>query len=187
VAPPPVATDDFFDTLSPLDQGQSSATNDSALREISSLLSIDTQHLQVDNEMRRLFGRAAFQEDEHQSITERRRTREENIGLAEAVSGKFAYAGPGLPAVLRRRNIFAHGKEDWPRATGGGLNMEVVEFRAGGVTEYSFVHNSSYQNTQREFQHCVMGMDPNSMISLLRFNRKASRACSLLVSNIPSD
>lgn len=152
------------------------SADDVAVKEVCKLLSIDTQHLQVANEMRRLFGRAAFQEDEHQSTTEQRRTQEGGVaGLAEAVSGRMAYGGPGLPAVLRRRNIFASGREDWPRSTGGGLGMEVVETKPGDITEYRFVHNAAYQGAQKEFHNCVAGMDPNSMVNLLRFNRKSSR------------
>jgi len=170
--------DDFLKDIA---QPANTPSDDSTSNDLCNLLAIDVQHLQVANEMRRLFGRAAFHEDEHQSASEQRRPREgEGASLADAVTGKMAYGGPGLPAMLRRRNLFAQGKEDWPRATGGGLGMETVEARSNGVTEYRFVHNAGYQHAQREFENCVLGMDPNSMVHLLRFNRKLNKNGCLL-------
>lgn len=124
--------------------------------------------------MKRLFGRAAFEvdrEDEAAAAPSRHRLGHgEGATLAEAVKGKNSSGGAGMPAVLRRRNIFVQGKEDWPRATGSGLSMEIVEQRAGGVVEYSFVHSRAYQHSQKEFETCVLSMDPSLMVNLLRFN-----------------
>jgi len=150
---------------------------DSATAVVCQLLSIDSHHLQVGNEMRRLFGRAALdadhEDDEARTPAARRHIAQgDHGGLAEAVSGRNAHGGPGLAAMLRRRNIFVPGKEEWPRAAGGGLNMEIVEKNAGGIVEYRFVHNQVYQGAQRYFSTCVMSMDPTLMITMLRFNRK---------------
>lgn len=143
-----------------------------AINELCALLAIDTHHLQVGNEMRRLFGRAAAQAEEEEMADARRAHLGNEMGLAAAVSGKNAYGGPGLPAMLRRRNIFIHGREDWPRSTGNGLTMEIVESKDAGVVEYRFVHSAAYQQAQSEFESCVQSMDPMRMVNSLRFNRK---------------
>lgn len=148
--------------------------------EVCKLLSIELQELQVSHEMKRLFGRAAFHDDGDAPPPQARVPNGQTASLSDAVSGKYAQGGPGLSAMLRRRNIFVQGKEEWPRATGGGLGMEVVEKRAGGIVEYRFVHNPAYQHCQHEFQACVQAMDPSMMVNMLRFNRMYSdlkRSC----------
>ncbi len=132
------------------------ATN-GELQQLYSVLSVDTQHLHAANEMKKLFGRAALQSDEQPRARQRGPT-----------SDKRSLASLGL-----RRNIFIQGKEEWPRATSGGLGMEIVEKRVDGSVEYRFAHNSMYQEIQREFQICVRSMDPDRMVALLRSNRKS--------------
>jgi hypothetical protein len=78
--------------------------------------------------------------------------------------------GSRLTGLSLRRNIFIQGKEEWPRATSGGLAMEVVSKNPDGSVEYRFVHNTSYQETQRQFQVCVASMDPERMVQLLHTN-----------------
>jgi len=147
---------------------------DPAIMEVCKLLSIDSASLRVENEMRRLFGKVAF-EPEHTEEARGHGNRQrlqagEGASLSEAVSGRQAQGGPGLSAVLRRRNIFIPGKEDWPKATGGGLTMDIVGTSPGGIVEYTYVHNNAYQNQQKEFEACVSMMDPSMMVNLLRFN-----------------
>lgn len=124
--------------------------------------------------MKRLFGRAAFHDDEDAAVPRARVRIGESASLSEAVSGKYSQGGPGLSSMLRRRNIFVHGSESWPRATGGGLGMEVVDRRPGGIVEYRFSHNAAYQYSQHEFQACVQAMDPGLMVNLLRANRTSA-------------
>ncbi|KAI9815077.1 MAG: hypothetical protein M1827_002920 [Pycnora praestabilis] len=144
------------------------------LQELCRLLSIDLQHLNVSNEMRRLFGRAAsegYSEDGEAAGAGRRRGRgQQQMGLAGVVAGQNLPGGRGLAGLGLRRNIFIQGKEEWPRATAGGLGMEIVEKGTGGITQYKFVHNGTYQDVQRQFSTCVESMDPNRMVQLLQYN-----------------
>ena len=96
----------------------------------------------------------------------------QQAGIAGAVIGRSAPGGRNLASLGLRRNIFIQGREEWPRATSGGLGMEIVERKKDGTVEYRFVHNVSYQDIQRQFESCVASMDPNRMIQLLQFNRK---------------
>jgi len=142
-------------------------------------IATDTQYLHAANEMRRLFGRAALEADNEEEEAGRgggrRRARgQQRAGLAGAVAGRNQPGGRGLAGLGLRRNIFIQGKEEWPRATGSGLGMEIVqnsdrEF-GGGAVEYRFVHTRPYQDVQRQFETCVQSMDPERMIQLLQNN-----------------
>ncbi|GAB1744014.1 hypothetical protein NU219Hw_g1053t1 [Hortaea werneckii] len=161
--------------------GTTNAGVDQKLDETSRLLAIDTNHLHAQNEMRRLFGRAALEQrddDEEDPAPQnvggnrRQQRRVQQVGLAQALRGQGGAGGRagGLSAMALRRNIFIQGKEDWPIATGGGLAMEVEEKRADGTVLYRFVHNSFYQDVQSQFEMCVESMDPNRLVMLLRHN-----------------
>ncbi|KAI7459867.1 DUF654-domain-containing protein [Hortaea werneckii] len=161
--------------------GTTNAGVDHKLDETSRLLAIDTNHLHAQNEMRRLFGRAALEQrddDEEDPAPQnvggnrRQQRRVQQVGLAQALRGQGGAGGRagGLSAMALRRNIFIQGKEDWPIATGGGLAMEVEEKRADGTVLYRFVHNSFYQDVQSQFEMCVESMDPNRLVMLLRHN-----------------
>lgn len=151
---------------------QSSNAPDPATTEICQLLAIDSHHLHVANEMKRLFGQAVFsvEREEDAAAAQARRTHgeDEGMGLAEAVKGKYSNAGAGLPAVLRRKNIFIQGKEDWPKGTSGGLGMEIVQNRPGGIVEYTFVHSPAYQQTQLGYEQCVQSYNPSTFVGLIR-------------------
>ncbi|KAI4696313.1 uncharacterized protein J4E88_000488 [Alternaria novae-zelandiae] len=136
-------------------------------KQLFSVLSVDTQHLHAANEMKRLFGRAAVQSAEDEA---RPRQRGQQGGIAAAIAGRNAPGNRNLASLGLRRNIFIQGKEEWPRATSGGLGMEIVEKRADGTVEYRFVHNNMYQDVQRQFQICVASMDSERMIQLLHHN-----------------
>ncbi|KNG52390.1 transcription factor 25 [Stemphylium lycopersici] len=136
-------------------------------KQLFSALSVDTQHLHSANEMKKLFGRAALQNNEEEA---RPRQRGQQGGIAAALAGRNAPGNRNLASLSLRRNVFIQGKEEWPRATSGGLGMEVVEKRADGTAEYKFVHNRTYQDVQRQFQTCVASMDPERMIALLQHN-----------------
>ena len=140
-------------------------------KQLFAALSVDTQHLHSANEMKKLFGRAALQNTEEEA---RHRQRGHQGGLAAALAGRNAPGSRNLASLSLRRNIFIQGKEEWPRATSGGLGMEIVEKRADGTVEYKFVHNRMYQDVQRQFQVCVASMDPERMIALLQHNRKSA-------------
>lgn len=149
---------------------------DPRVEEANRLLSIDTQHLHAVNEMRRLFGRAALEQDHADDAPAparggNRRQQRQQVGLRDALRGQRQDGrSGGLAAMALRRNIFIQGKEDWPQATGGGLGMEVEEKRADGTVLYRFVHNTAYQDVQSQFETCVASMDPQRMILLLQHN-----------------
>ncbi|KAF1967578.1 Nulp1-pending protein-like protein, partial [Bimuria novae-zelandiae CBS 107.79] len=148
------------------DEPSSAASEE--MQQLFSVLAVDTQHLHAANEMRKLFGRAAVQgnHDEDQPA----RNRRQQGGIAAAFAGRNQPGGRNLASLGLRRNIFVQGKEEWPRATLGGLGMEMVEKRSDGTVEYRFVHNTTYQSVQREFETCVGSMDPERMIQLMHFN-----------------
>ena len=146
--------------------------------ELCKLLAVETSHLHAQNEMRRLFGRAAL---EHQADDEqpanaanvggnrRQQRRVQQVGLAQALRGQAQGGrGSGLAAMALRRNIFIHGKEEWPNSTGGGLGMEIEEKKADGTVLYRFVHNRAYQDVQSQFAIAVESMDPNRLIIMLQ-------------------
>jgi len=138
------------------------------MKQLFSVLSIDTQYLQAANEMRKLFGRAAVQANDDEPRARNRRGQQG--GLAAAVAGRNNPGGRNLASMALRRNIFIQGKEEWPRATLGGLGMEAVRERIDGTVEFRFVHHSSYKERQRQFELVVAGMDPERMIALLHHN-----------------
>ena len=133
-------------------------------QQLFSALSIDTTHLHAANEMKKLFGRTALQ---HADDDEPRQRGPQ--GIAARVAGRNQ-PGSRLTGLSLRRNIFIQGKEEWPRATSGGLGMEIVSKNHDGTVEYRFVHNTSYQDTQRQFHLCVASYDPERMIQLLHTN-----------------
>jgi hypothetical protein len=133
-------------------------------QQLCSALSIDTAHLHAANEMKKLFGRTALQ---HADDDEPRQRGAQ--GIAARVNGRNQ-PGSRLTGLSLRRNIFIQGKEEWPRATSGGLGMEIVAKHDDGTVEYRFVHNTSYQETQRQFLVCVASYDPERMIQLLHTN-----------------
>ena len=169
-------------TLSTNGQEGSQIVNKSIMDEqnqqLFRLLSVETKHLNALNEMKRLFGDVVLErdgEDEGPAIPARRRARgPQQVDLGGALAGRNSPVsrGQGLAGLALRRNVFMQGKEEWPKATAGGLGMEVISKGSDGTTQYRFVHNSAYQDVQLQFESCVESMDPQRMIQLLQFNRK---------------
>jgi hypothetical protein len=153
---------------------QQSAAVSEEMKQLCAALSIESQHLHAANEMKKLFGRAALQNnDDEPQPRPRQRGHGQQGGIAAAVAGRNAPGARNLASLGLRRNIFIQGKEEWPRATSGGLGMEVVEKRPDGTVEYRFVHNRTYQEVQHQFQVCVGSMDPERMVQLLHHNRES--------------
>ncbi|KAI9880990.1 MAG: hypothetical protein M1830_009484 [Pleopsidium flavum] len=152
-----------------------SAANDS-MQTLHRLLAVDTKNLNALNEMKRLFGNVVLEADDHGGAAAgagRRRGRgPQQLDLGGALAGRNAPGGrgQGLAGLALRRNVFMQGNEEWPRATGGGLGMEVVEKHNDGTIEYRFLHNSAYQDVQGQFEACVESLEPERMIQLLQFN-----------------
>lgn len=146
--------------------------------DVCELLGVNSKQLNALNEMKRLFGNVVLEADGEGSNSPghgRRRGRvPQHLDLGEAFAGRHSPVsnGHGLAGLALRRNVFMAGKEEWPKATSGGLGMEVFKTRANGITEYCFVHSTTYQDTQSQFATCVESMDPQRMIQMLHFNRK---------------
>ena len=151
---------------------------DPETEEANRLLAVDTNHLRAQNEMRRLFGRAAVEQQDEDQLragatggNRRQQRRVQQVGLAQALrTNRHDGRSGGLTAMALRRNIFIQGKEEWPVATGLGLGMDIEEKRKDGTILYRFVHGSVYQDVQSQFESCVASMDPNRLIVLLQHN-----------------
>ncbi|KAI4162617.1 MAG: hypothetical protein LQ342_003848 [Letrouitia transgressa] len=145
-----------------------------AALEVCQLLAIDAKFLNATTEMKRLFGNVALESDDNEldhGTRRRRGPRQLDLGGALAGRNSPASRGRGLAGLALRRNVLGvPGKETWPLATTGGLGMEPVEKLSDGTTEFRFVHNTAYQDVQRQFETCVESMDPQRMIQLLQFN-----------------
>ncbi|KAL8704079.1 MAG: hypothetical protein Q9201_002740 [Fulgogasparrea decipioides] len=140
--------------------------------EMYRLLAVDSKYLNATNEMKRLFGNVVLEGDNDEPVQSRRRGRIQHLDLGGALAGRNSPVsrGQGLAGLALRRNVFIPGKEEWPKATSGGLGMELVEKLDDGTIEYRFVHNTAYQDVQRQFETCVESLDPQRMIHLLQFN-----------------
>lgn len=146
--------------------------------EVCQLLGIDSRQLNVLNEMKRLFGKVVLEGDGEGSGTQgpgRRRGRgPQQLDLGGALAGRNSPVarGQGLAGLALRRNVFMTGKEEWPKATSGGLGMEIETKKDSGITRYRFVHNSVYQEVQGQFEACVESLEPHRLIRMLQFNRE---------------
>jgi hypothetical protein len=150
---------------------------------VCALLGINNQHLKVANEMRNLFGRTAVESHDDaggpvpRGGRRRQRAAQQQIDLETALKGHHA-PGKGLPELTLRRNIFIQGKDDWPRATTGGLTMEVIDDMQAidGTVEFRFVHDQAYEAVQQQFRIFVEMGEPQNLIGLLQRNRKSHTA-----------
>ena len=146
---------------------------DEANAQLYRLLAVESKHLNALNEMKRLFGNVVMENEDDAPATPRRRGRApQQLDLGGALAGRnnLASRGQGLAGLALRRNPFILGKEEWPKAGSGGLGMELVEKLEDGTIEFRFVHNTIYQDVQRQFEVCVESMDPQRMISMLQYN-----------------
>lgn len=153
------------------------------LLRLYTLLATNIKNLSSLNEMKKLFGNVVVEEGNQEPAAPapgRRRNRHQNAadhggallgGLLGARNSPVS-RGKGLAGLALRRNVFMAGKESWPKATSGGLSMEVVEKPWDMTTEYHWVHNKSYQDVQMQFYTCVNSLDPERVIQLLQYNRK---------------
>ncbi|KAL3420561.1 nulp1-pending protein [Phlyctema vagabunda] len=159
----------------------SAAPVDQQFEKVCRLLGISTQHLKVANEMRNLFGRAAVENHDDaggaipRGARRRQRGQNQQVDLETALKGHHA-PGRGLPELTLRRNIFIQGKEEWPRASTGGLTMGVIDNssqsarRGNGVVEFRFIHDQTYQALQQQFDLFVEMGNPQNLIGLLQRN-----------------
>lgn len=147
--------------------------NDSFPKTPEELLGVEPKSLNAINEMKKLFGNVVLENfDEDAGTGNRRRGGREMIDLGRALTGKHCPAtrGQSFAGVTLRRNALMQAKDEWPRAPSGGLGMEMAEKLPDGSIMYRLVHNSSYQDVQRQFDMCVESMDPQRLIHLLQYN-----------------
>jgi hypothetical protein len=145
---------------------------------VCKLLGIQTQHLKVANEMRNLFGKTSIENNDDAGGAVGREARRrgrgpQQVDLETALKGHHP-RGKGLPEVTLRRNPFIQGKDDWPKASAGGLSMVVVDDQRSvdGTMEFRYVHDKTYQALQQTFHGYVEMGDPQNLIALLTRNRK---------------
>lgn len=167
------------ETETDLVAGQARVANDEREATLCALLAIDSKRLNAMNEMKKLFGSAAiesrYSDSGEQSPGRRRDRNRQALDLGRALTGRFnpTSRGQDLSGMTLRKNILMQSKDEWPRATSGGLGMEVVKKELSGVTEYKIVHNAAYEDVQRQFDICVQSMQSERMIEHLQFNRES--------------
>ena len=134
---------------------QSATSTASASTQLHSLFHIDSRHLDLENEMRKLFGRAAT-------------SREAPTDARQQPRGQRQPGGRPLLATGGRRNVFVQAGENWPRESSGGLSMELVEKNAhDGTVIFRYAHSRAYQDVQRQFNDCVRSMGNPSTICFI--------------------
>ncbi|EWC45904.1 hypothetical protein DRE_04911 [Drechslerella stenobrocha 248] len=121
--------------------------------QLQSLLRIEPRHLDLENEMRKLFGHAT--------------TARETAGTGGAHHDPRQPRAQRLPGGVGRRNVFAQRGDGWPREVGSGLSMELVERGSDGSVLFHYSHSRLYKDVQRQFSVCVQSMDPDRMFSHL--------------------
>ena len=156
--------DQILQSLSTKETSIANTITDSnpSARQIQELLSVDSKHLHTSNEIRKLFGSSAVDDERVDDDTPQPRRRgrgAQNVGSQT------------LSSLRLKRNCFVQEKDAWPKATSGGLGMEVVSNGPDETVEFRFVHSRGYQDVQLQFFMCVESMDPERLIQLLHFNR----------------
>lgn len=146
---------------------------------VSKLLAIDSKYLNPTTEMKSLFGSIALERPtrNHAGPDE-----EGRVDLETALGGRHnpVSRGKELGSLAKRRNIFMQGQENWPLATSGGLGMELMKGPEDATSRsnsastpfkhYEIVHNSAYQDAQRQFRLAVESISAENMIHLLIFH-----------------
>ena len=134
--------------------------------QLQELLAVESKHLHTSTEIRKLFGSSAVEEELDDNNAA------QQPGRQGRGAGRHGGRQQTLSSVSLKRNTFIHGKEGWPRATSGGLGMEVEKNENDDTVMYKFVHSRGYQDVQMQFLMCVESMDPERLVQLLHFNRR---------------
>ncbi|KAI6088890.1 DUF654-domain-containing protein [Hypoxylon rubiginosum] len=168
-----------LDLKKPEGKSQDDSSYMRAYERVCELLSINTYHLKVINEMRNLFGREAIAAAHTEEEQDQTRTRRQQHVLPERVDLETFLKGlPGkkLPEVTLRRNPFLAGKENWPNATTEGLTMEQLKegsedegdfARMPGLAEFRFVHNARYNTLEERFWETIQMFEPLAVVYFL--------------------
>lgn len=143
---------------------------------LARLLSISFDHLKVINELRAMFGQDTLNsvrnQDEAQARDDRRHNRHGAQRQMQVDMEMYLKGRPGekIPEVVRRKNPFVQGKEEWPKASAGGLKMEAVTDERVDPTEYRFSHDKHYQELEVGFFSLVDMMDPMRIVHFVHQN-----------------
>lgn len=136
---------------------------------------INPYHLKAMNEMRNLFGKDVIesaQAEEESANPRRRMTRREmrqNRQLDLETFLKEPPGAPKLPEISLRRNVFIQGREHWPKQSAGGLTMKEIGVAPDGLsTEYTYAHDTTYDEVQSLFFATVQLGDPMRLVHLLK-------------------
>ncbi|PGH07814.1 hypothetical protein GX51_01524 [Blastomyces parvus] len=154
-------------------EARQNAADERLSEELDELFVIDQRRLNAINEMKKLFGNVVFENTAETANTGTgRRNRNQPMDLGRALTGRYnpVSRGQDLAGAALRKNILMQAKDEWPRATSGGLGMEVVNKLPSGRTEYKLVHNTAYEDAQRQFEICVESMEPERIIHHLQYN-----------------
>lgn len=127
------------------------------------VLKLDTKHLDVTHELRRLFGRAA--------VEDRGEVPDLNIARRGGRGGQQRGGGRSAASASSRRNFLVQPKTSWPPVGSGGLGMELVSRNdEDGTAKYTFVHSGGYRQLQQEFFGFVLTMDHEEIRRMLQVN-----------------
>lgn len=133
-----------------------------------SVLSINPDHLHVENEVRRLFGRVALEvaeEEPELGIQGGRRQR-------RIMRGQHGQRRDKTLNEARRKTYLVQLQppEVFPPGISTGLAMDLLPGSNDGLVRYKIVHSATYRDVQHQFEECVASMDPERILMLLRFN-----------------
>ncbi|KAK9466700.1 transcriptional repressor TCF25-domain-containing protein, partial [Lipomyces arxii] len=117
------------------------------------LLSVDTKNFDPEREMRRLFSRRVFQEEQREI---------RRVGGA----GRRGLARP----MASKRNVLVQPGEDWPPLIGtSAMSMEVVDTN-GEITSFKYTHSKPYMYVQANFHMSLRVDDSEYLVELFREN-----------------
>ncbi|KXJ86757.1 transcriptional repressor TCF25-domain-containing protein, partial [Microdochium bolleyi] len=146
-----------------------------AYERICELLQVNTHHLKVMNEMRRMFGSDAIetvrreeQQEEAAAARQLGRRRTQHVGLEGILKGR---RGESLPEVTLKRNPFLDGKESWPKAGVDGLTMEQVRdselCHDAETVEFRIAHDAAYNGKEVAFFSLAQMFDGMQLVNFL--------------------
>ncbi|KAF1814402.1 DUF654-domain-containing protein [Eremomyces bilateralis CBS 781.70] len=137
-----------------------------------SVLSINSDHLHIENEVRRLFGRAALDTNEanDDELDPAAQAGRRQRRLMQQVQRGQRRNTPLNEARRKTFLVQLQPNETAPPGVSTGLAMEVLPETDDGTVRYRFVHAPAYRDVQLQFEDCVSSMDPERILMLLRFN-----------------
>ncbi|KAH0462146.1 hypothetical protein IEQ34_009721 [Dendrobium chrysotoxum] len=115
----------------------------------SSILTVDSKYLKVENELRKIFGSRVVSSFENNEI---------GGNLRQMHGGRRAIYNP-------RRTILVTPSSFWPRWD-GSLSMELIETK-DGLHYFRYLHSAAYSHAQEAFEAAKSANDLNAIASIL--------------------